>query len=69
MGKVVCLLNIEALVVFLLGGSVLNFDLARAVKKKKKTSGFGLQVILGGSICVSGPCTFQVSCGTRSSIS
>ena len=44
------------ILVGLLGGTVLKFDLARLVNKKRVTSGFGLKVVLGGSLCVSGPC-------------
>ena len=57
-----------ALVVGFLGGSFMEFDLAMVVKKRRAALGFVLQVILGESICVSGPCTFQISCGTISKI-
>ena len=61
MGKVGCLVNLTTLLVGFLGGSVLKVDITGAVKKKRATSGFGLQVILGGSICVSGPFTLQLN--------
>ena len=37
---------------------------SRSVKKKWVTSGFGLKVMLGGSLFVSGHCTLQLSCET-----
>ena len=64
MRKIGCFVNLEALLVVLLGGSFLKVDLAGLVKKKSVTSGFGSQVILGGSIYVSGPFTLHISCGT-----
>ena len=54
MGKVGCLINNAALILGFLGGSVLKVDISRVVKKKKATSGFGLQVMLGGYLFVSG---------------
>ena len=45
-------------------GSVIKFDLTGAVKKKRVTSVFGLKVVLGESLCVSGSCIFRISCGT-----
>ena len=33
-------------------------------EEKLLTSGFVLKVMLGGSLCVSVPCTLQPSCGT-----
>ena len=41
---------------------------SRSVKKKWVTSGFGLKVMLGGSLFVSGHCTLQISCETISKI-
>ena len=38
------------------------------VKKKGAASIFGLQVMLGGSLCVSGPCKLQIYCGTRTKL-
>ena len=64
MGKVGCLINNAALILGFLGGSVMKFDISRVVKKKRATSGFGLQAIIGGSLCVSGTCTLQIYCGT-----
>ena len=66
MGKVECLVNMAALLLGCLGGSVPKVDISEAVKKNRATSGFGLQVILRGSLCISGPWTFQIYCGTRS---
>ena len=63
-GKVGFILYLAALLVGCLGGSVLKFDLTEVVKKKRATSGFGLKVMLVDYPCVSGPCTFQLSCGT-----
>ena len=37
-------------------------------EEKWVTSGFGLKVMLGGSLFVSGSCTMQLSCETRSNI-
>ena len=68
MGKVGCLVYIVALLVGFLGGSVLKVDLSGSVKKKRATSGFGLKLILRRSLCVSGPCTLQLSCGIISGI-
>ena len=36
--------------------------------EKKATSGFVLQVMLRGSLCVSGPCTLQLSHGDTSKL-
>ena len=68
MRKVVCLVNLAALLVGFLGSSVLKVDIYGVVNKKRATSGFGLQVMLGGSICVSGPCTLQIYGGNISKI-
>ena len=38
-----------------LGGSVLSFDITGVVNKNRVTLGFGFQVIIGVSLCVSGP--------------
>ena len=57
LGKVGCLVNLEALLVGYLGGSVLKVDLAGAANKQSLTSGFGLLVMLGVYIFVSVPCT------------
>ena len=46
----------------------MKVDLAGMVKIKRMTSGFGLKVMLGGSLFVSGHCTFQISCGTISKL-
>ena len=61
--KVGCIVYMEALLVGCLGGSVLKVDLAVMMKTKRVTSVFGLKVMLGGSLCVSGPSTLQISCG------
>ena len=68
MRKVGCLVNLEELLLIFLGGSVMKVELAGVVKKKRATSVFGLQVMLGGSICVSCPCTLQLYCGTISEL-
>ena len=68
MGKVGCLVYMVELLVGYLGASVLKIYLTGVVKKKRTTSGFGLEVMLGGSLCDSGPCTLQISCGTISNI-
>ena len=68
MRKVGCLLNLEDLIVGFLGVSVLKVDISRLVKKERANSGFGLQVMLGGSLFVSGPCTLQLSCVNISKI-
>ena len=66
--RVVCLVYMVALLVGCLGNSVLKVDISEAVEKKRETSGFVLKVIIGGFLCVSVPCTFQLSCGTISNI-
>ena len=66
MGKVGFILNLAALLVGCLGSLVPKFVLDGEVKKKMATSGFGLQVILGGSLCVSGTCKLYLSFGTIS---
>ena len=68
-GKVVCLLGLSERIIAYLGGSVLKVDITGMVKKNRMTSGFGFQVIIGVSLCVSGPYTLQIYCGTWSEIS
>ena len=68
MGKVVCLVNKEALLVGCLGGSVPMIGIYGAAGGEMETSGFGLQVVIVGSLCVSGTCTLQISCGTISKL-
>ena len=68
MGKVGCLVDLEALLVGFLVGSVPKVDLAGALKKKRAASGFGLHVMLVRYLCVSGTCTLQISCGTSSKL-
>ena len=68
-GKVGCLVYMVALILGCLGSSVLTVDLAGVVKKKSVTSGFGLKLILGGSLFVSGHCILQLSCGNRPKLS
>ena len=65
MVKVVCIVNLAALLVVCLGDSVPKVDIYGAVKKKRVTSGFGLQAMIRCSLCVLGPCIFQISCETR----
>ena len=67
-GKVRCIVYLALLLVSCLGDSVLKVDLAGLVKKKRETSGFGLKVMLGGSLCVSDPFTLQLSFGAISNI-
>ena len=62
------LVGLSELLVGCLGYSVLKVDIYGAVKKKRATSGFGLQVIFRGIICVSGPCTLYLYCGTISNL-
>ena len=57
-----------ALIVGCLVCSFMKVDISGAVNKKIVTSGFGLQVILIEALCVSGPCIFQISCGTGSKL-
>ena len=42
--------------------SVLSVDLDREENKKRATSGFGLKMMLGGSLCVSVTWKIQLSC-------
>ena len=44
-------------------GSGSRVGISGAVKKKRATSGFGLQVMLGGSLFDSVTCTLQLYCG------
>ena len=67
-GKVVFLVNMAALLIGCLGGSVPKVGIAGAVRGERATSGFGLQVIFVGSLCVSVPCTLKIYFGTRSKI-
>ena len=66
--KVVFLVYLAALLVDFLGGSVLKVDIAGTVKKKWVTSGFGLKVMIGWFLCVSGPCKLHISCGAISKV-
>ena len=65
-GKFGCLVYLTALLASFLGGSVMKIDLYGAMKKKRVTSVFGLQVMLRGSVFVSGPCPLKLSCVTIS---
>ena len=67
-GKVGCIIFLVALLVGCLGGLGIKVDLDGIAKKKWVTSGFGFKVILGGSLCVSGPCIFHLSCLTISKV-
>ena len=69
MRKVVCIVNLVALLLCFMEDSFLKVDISRVAKKKRATSGFGLQVMLVGSLFVSGAYKFQISCGTISNIS
>ena len=66
--KVGCLVYLMALLVGFLGGLILKVDFAGAVKKKRVTSCFGLKVIIVGYLCVSGPFTLNIYCGTISKL-
>ena len=61
MRNIGCLVNMAALLVFFLRNLVIKVDIAGVVNKRRATSGFGLKVILRGSLCFSGPCTLQLS--------
>ena len=50
-GKFGCLINVPEILVGCLGGSVMKVDLYGEVEKKS-TSGFGLQVMIRGYLCV-----------------
>ena len=62
MGKIIRLVGRAATLVAFLGGSVLEVDVNGVVKNIRVTSGFGFQVMLVGSLSVSGPCKLQTSC-------
>ena len=64
-----CLVYLVSIIVGCLGGSVLKVDLPGMVKKKRVTSCFVSKVMIGGSLCVSGPCILQISCGNISNLS
>ena len=68
MGKVGCLVNMAAFLVGCLEGSVLKVYISGVAKKKRATSGFALQVMLVGSLCVSVPYILQLYCVTISKI-
>ena len=63
MGKVGCLVGQDSLLVGCLGGSVLTFDMSGLVNNIRVTSGFVIQVMLVGSLCVSVPFTLKIYCG------
>ena len=67
MRKVGCLGNLAELLVGFLVGSVHKVDFLGWLRKKS-TSVFGLQVIIGRSLCVSGPFILQLSCGIISKL-
>ena len=69
MGNIECLVGWMELLVYFLGGSVLTDDMAGAANKILVTSGYGLKIMLVGSLYVSGPCTLQLSYGTQYKIS
>ena len=64
MGEVGCLVGLASLLVGCLRGSVLKFDMAGVVKKNGVAYFFGLQVMIGGSICASDPFILNISNGT-----
>ena len=57
-GKVLCLVHLAALLV----GSVMKVDLTGVVNKIRADLYFGLQVMLGFSLCVSALCALNISC-------
>ena len=65
MSEVGCIVVWLALILGCLGGLVLTVDMAVMEKKFWVTSGFGLKVMIVGSVGVSGTCTLQISCGTQ----
>ena len=67
-GKVVFIVYLASFLMIFPAGSVLKVDLSGTAKKKRATSVFGFKVMLGGSICVSGPFTLKISCGTISKL-
>ena len=54
-GKEGFIVGMSERIVGCLGGSVLSFDITGVVNKNRVTLGFGFQVIIGVSLCVSGP--------------
>ena len=62
MGKVGCIVSSAELILGYLGGSVLTFDLDEVVKKIRLNSGFVLQVMIVGSLSVSGHCKLHIYC-------
>ena len=46
----------------------MKVDMASVVNKNRVTSGFEFQSMLVGSLCISGPCTIQLSFVTLSRI-
>ena len=69
MGNFWCLVNMAALLVGCLGGSVPKFNLSGVVNIKRATSGFGLKLMIVSFLCFSGPCKFKLSCGNISKLS
>ena len=63
-GKVGYIVYPAEIIVGCLRGSVLKFDLDKVVKKNRLNLGFLLKVMIVGSICVSVPCTLQLSYGS-----
>ena len=51
-----------------LGKIFTYYSFSRSAKKKWEASGFGLKVMLGGYLFVSGHCTLQLSCENTSNI-
>ena len=65
--RVGCLINIVLLLIGFLGGSTPKVKFFGVVKKSLNL-GFGVQVMIIWSLCVSGPYILQISCGTRSKL-
>ena len=64
MVEVECVVGQSSLLVGFLGGSVFTVDMDGVVNIIWATSGFGFQVMLSGSLGVSGPCIFHLYCVT-----
>ena len=62
MGKVECILGLAELLLGFLGGSVLTVDMDGVANKIWVTSGFRFEVMLVGSLSVSGTYILQLSC-------
>ena len=66
--KVGCLVYLVALLLGFLGFSFMKVDIYGAVKKRRVTSVFGLKLIIGSYLIVSGTLTLQIYYGTISKL-